>query len=279
MNVQELALSASELFVLPEAVTRLKECMDDHAASIDDVAEIIAFDPGLTAQILKVANSALYRFPKQIDTISKALQIIGTRSAYDLALAYGVTQAFSKIESQIIDVDKFWEQSVSCGLLAKYFAEYRRQREPERLFVAGLLHNIGELVVVATVPEQARRCLAYNSRVTPAQLQSALLGFTYAELSAALIQEWGIPATIYQPIRTLHDAAPETDDGRIMQLSYTLALNNVHPDIYPDMSNIEASIHERLDLEVDELDDALDITNLQCISVIALFNPGSFVLY
>ena len=279
MNVQELALSASELFVLPEAVTRLKECMDDQAASIDDVAEIIAFDPGLTAQILKVSNSALYRFPKQIDTISKALQVIGTRSAYDLALAYGVTQAFSNIESQIIDIDKFWEQSVSCGLLAKYFAEYRRQREPERLFVAGLLHNIGELVVVATVPEQARRCLAYNSRVSPAQLQSALLGFTYAELSAALIQEWGIPATIYQPIRTLHEASPDTEDARIMQLSYTLALNNVHPDIYPDMSNIDASLHEGLDLEADELDDALDITNLQCISVIALFNPNSFVLY
>ncbi len=279
MNVQELALSASELFVLPEAVTRLKECMDDQAASIDDVAEIIAFDPGLTAQILKVSNSALYRFPKQIDTISKALQVIGTRSAYDLALAYGVTQAFSNIESQIIDIDKFWEQSVSCGLLAKYFAEYRRQREPERLFVAGLLHNIGELVVVATVPEQARRCLAYNSRVSPAQLQSALLGFTYAELSAALIQEWGIPATIYQPIRTLHEASPDTEDARILQLSYTLALNNVHPDIYPDMSNIDASLHEGLDLEADELDDALDITNLQCISVIALFNPNSFVLY
>lgn len=279
MNVQELALSASELFVLPKAVTRLKECMDDQAASIDDVAEIIAFDPGLTAQILKVSNSALYRFPKQIDTISKALQVIGTRSAYDLALAYGVTQAFSNIESQIIDVDKFWEQSVSCGLLGKYFSEYRRQREPERLFVAGLLHNIGELVVMATVPEQARRCLAYNSRVSPAQLQSALLGFTYAELSAALIQEWGVPATIYQPIRTLHEALTDTEDARIMQLSYALALNNVHPDIYPDMSNVDASLHERLDLAADELDDALDITNLQCISVIALFNPNSFVLY
>ena len=279
MNVQELALSASELFVLPEAVTRLKECMDDHAASIDDVAEVIAFDPGLTAQILKVSNSALYRFPKQIDTISKALQVIGTRSAYDLALAYGVTQAFSNIESQIIDVDKFWEQSVSCGLLAKYFSEYRRQREPERLFVAGLLHNIGELVVGTTIPEQARRCQAYNSRVSPAQLQSALLGFTYAELSAALIQKWGIPATIYQPIDTLHAALPDTEDGSIMQLSYMLALNNVHPDIYPDLSNIDASLHEGLNLEAEELNDALDITNLQCISVIALFNPNSFVLF
>ncbi|WP_218353577.1 HDOD domain-containing protein [Alteromonas lipotrueiana] len=279
MNVQELALSASELFVLPEAVTRLKECMDDSAASIDDVAEIISFDPGLTAQILKVANSALYRFPKQIETISKALQIIGTRSAYDLALGYGVTRAFSNIESQVIDIDKFWEQSVSCALLAKYFAECRREREPERSFVCGLLHNIGELVVVSTVPEQARRCLAYNSRVSPAQLQSALLGFTYAELSAELLKEWGIPPTIYQTVGSLHDATPETNDARILQLSYTLALNNVHPDIYHDLSNIDPALHEGLSIDINELDDALDITNLQCISVLALFNPGSFIIY
>ncbi|AXR06232.1 HDOD domain-containing protein [Salinimonas sediminis] len=279
MNVQELAVSASEVFVLPEAVTRLKECMDDHAASMDDVAEIISFDPGLTSQILKVANSALYRFPNAIETITKALQVIGTRSAYDLALAYGVTHAFGSMEANIIDLDKFWEQSVSCGLLAKYFAEYKRQREPERLFVAGLLHNIGELVVVSTHPKEATRCLAFNSRVGPNDLQRAVLGFTYAELSAELIKQWGIPATIHQPIRALHQPLSSDLDASIMQLSYTLALDNVHPDIYPELCNLEPHLHETLDLARDELEDALDITNLQCISVIALFNPNSFVLF
>ena len=73
-SVSELASQASEIFVLPDAVTRLKACMDDSAASIDDIGEIIAFDPGLTAQLLKVANSALYKFPNKIETISKALQ-------------------------------------------------------------------------------------------------------------------------------------------------------------------------------------------------------------
>lgn len=279
MNVQELAVSASEVFVLPEAVTRLKECMDDHAASMDDVAEIISFDPGLTSQILKVANSALYRFPNAIETITKALQVIGTRSAYDLALAYGVTHAFGSMEANIIDLDKFWEQSVSCGLLAKYFAEYKRQREPERLFVAGLLHNIGELVMVSTHPKEATRCLAFNSRVGPNDLQRAVLGFTYAELSAELIKQWGIPATIYQPIRALHQPLSSDLDASIMQLSYTLALDNVHPDIYPELCNLEPHLYETLDIARDELEDALDITNLQCISVIALFNPNSFVLF
>ncbi|MCU7553915.1 HDOD domain-containing protein [Alteromonas sp. ASW11-19] len=281
MNAHELAKQAGELFVLPDSVTRLKECMDDDAASIDDVADVIAFDPSLTAQLLRVANSALYRFPNKIDTISKALQVIGTRSAYDLALAYGVTQAFSEVDSKVIDLDKFWEQSVSCGLLAKYFAERERIRESERLFVAGLLHNVGELVVVATKPDEARRCMAFNARVTPKELQEAILGFSYAELSAALIREWGIPETIYKPVGEIHNTDQPAYDKevQIVQLAYVLALDNVNPDIYPSYSNLEAHQHEVLKLDREDLEDALDITNLQCISVISLFNPNAFILY
>ncbi len=132
--------------------------------------------------------SALYRFPNKIDTITRAIQVVGTRSTYDLALAYGVSQAFSEVNGQAIDLDKFWEQSVSCGLLAKYFADMRNIREPERLFVSGLLHNIGELVTVSLLPESATRCQAFNAQVSPAELQFGVLGFTYAELSARLMK-------------------------------------------------------------------------------------------
>ncbi len=281
MNIDETAARASELFVLPDSVTRMKSCMDDAAASIDDIAEIIAFDPALAGQILKVANSALYRFPNKIDTVSRALQIIGTRAAYDLALAYGVSYAFGEVQGKFIDLDKFWEQSVSCGLLAKYFADQNSLKEPERLFVAGLLHNIGELAVVSLMPEKAERCQAFNERVSPAELQQATLGFTYAALSAKLIRQWGIPATIYAPIESIHDVGTPSDDieAQILQLSYVLALDNVNPDIYPSYNNLRSEQHEVLSLRHEDLEDALDITNLQCISVISLFNPSAFMLY
>lgn len=281
MKLQQIAARAGEIFVLPDAVTRLKASMDDGAASIDDVAEIISFDPALASQILKVANSALYRFPNRIDTISKALQVIGTRAAYDLALAYGISHAFSDIESRIIDLDKFWEQSVSCALLAKYLAESKNIKEPERLFVAGLLHNIGELVIVSQAPEQAQRCQHFNARVSPASLQEAVLGFTYSALSAEMVKQWSIPACIYEPVEHIHDEISSTSpvEHRILQLSYTLALDNVYPEIYPGYSNLQKEMHESLDLQRSDLEDALDITNLQCISVIALFNPSAFVLY
>ena len=118
MNISEMTEKANDLFVLPESVTRLKACMDDQASSIDDISEIIAYDPALTTQLLRVSNSALYRFPNRIDTVTKAIQVVGTRSTYDLALAYGVSHAFKDIDSQIIDLDKFGSKvcRVACWL-------------------------------------------------------------------------------------------------------------------------------------------------------------------
>ncbi len=281
MNLDELVSKAEDLFVLPDSVTRLKACMDDEASSIEDIGDIIAFDPSLATQLLRVANSALYRFPNKIDTITRAVQVVGTRSTYDLALAYGVSQAFSEVDGQVIDLDKFWEQSVSCGLLAKYFTDLRNIREPERAFVAGLLHNIGELVVVSLIPEAATRCQAFNARVTPAELQFGVLGFTYNTLSAKLIEKWGIPDSIVKPIARIHDDESELDDieEKILSLSYVLALDNVNPEVYPSYHNLKPEMHEGLSLDREDLEDALDITNLQCISVISLFNPNAFMLY
>ena len=281
MILQDIISNASTLFVLPDSVTRLKACMDDGASNIDDIADIISFDPSLATQLLRVANSALYRFPNKIDTITKALQVVGTRSTYDLALAFGVSQAFKEIDGQVIDLDKFWEQSVSCGLLAKYFAEMRNIREPERLFVAGLLHNIGELVVVDMLPDSAKRCQAFNARVSPAELQAGVLGYTFTNVSAGIIKEWGIPETIYKPIANIHGDKNTTSDveEQILQLSYVLALDNVNSEIYPSYNNLKPELHESLSLNRDDLEDALDITNLQCISVISLFNPNAFMLY
>lgn len=279
MNLDELVSKAEDLFVLPDSVTRLKACMDDEASSIEDIGDIIAFDPSLATQLLRVANSALYRFPNKIDTITRAIQVVGTRSTYDLALAYGVSQAFSEVDGQIIDLDKFWEQSVSCGLLAKYFTDMRNIREPERAFVSGLLHNIGELVVVSLMPEAAKRCQAFNARVSPPDLQFGVLGFTYNTLSAKLIEKWGIPETIYKPIERIHDDEGEFPEDRILQLSYVLALDNVNPEVYPSYHNLKPEMHDALSLNREDLEDALDITNLQCISVISLFNPNAFMLY
>jgi HD-like signal output (HDOD) protein len=274
MSVQHYATKASDIFVLPDAVTQIKRLIDDPATSMQDIADVI----NLTIQILKLANSALYKFPNTIESISKAIQVIGTKSIYDLVVAYGVAKALSSAKKDVISLDRFWEQSVCCAVLAKLFADKFGVKATERLFVAGLLHNVGELAMVALNPDAARTCASYSEQVTPAQQQQQTLGFHYVDVSAAIIKLWGIPETIYEPISLIHNIDLETDnvDVRILQLSYMMAMENVNQEFYRNNTQLEPVMYECLDLEIEDLETALDHTNLQMMGVLSLFSPYSY---
>ena len=281
MNVVEYANEAADLFVLPDTVTSLKKILDNEQSTVEDIAGMIAFDPTLAAQLLKLANSAMYKFPNRIETISKAIQIIGTKSLYDLAVSYGVAKTFAAISPNVIDLDKFWEQSLSCALLAKHIAEKKRIREPEKVFVAGLLHNIGELAMVQTHPEMASQCAAITKSTTPRVMQQTLCGFTFAQLSSEIMKAWDLPSPLIELVKGIHHKLfeAESDYARVLQLAYVLALDNVNQDTYDSYANLQPFLHECLDLKHEDMELALDTTNLQCINVISLFNPSAFVVY
>lgn len=281
MNLAELVKQAESVFVLPDSVTRLKSCIEDDSTSIDDVAEVISFDPTLTSQLLKIANSALYNFTSPIETVTKAVQVIGTRATYDLALSYGISHTFHSLESTIIDIDRFWEQSVSCALLAKHLADKKRLRESERFFVSGLLHNIGELAIIELAPDLAERCLYAGKDTSSVELQKQVMGFTYCDFSAALLQDWGLPPSIYLPISTLleTDITSLDIEALVLKQAYLLAQENVNSDINVGSPPNGQAVLNALGLTEDDTEMALDETNIKLLSVIQLFNPSAFNIF
>lgn len=277
MQALDYASDAREIFVLPDAVTQIKKLIDDDAATMHDIAGIINYDPALMTQILKIANSALYKFPNKIDSISKAIQVIGTNAVYDLVIAFGICRAFENLNTHVIDLERFWENSVFCALLNKYFAEKFLRKDAERMFVAGLLHNLGELVMVQFNPEIAEKCAQFNETDTPAMLQMKHLDSTYADVGKTLIQMWGIPENISRPVSKQHYIAGQelAIDEQIMQLSYILALDNCYPEYYPDNANLDPVLLERLSLESADLESAINTVGMQSLGVLAMFSPAS----
>ncbi|GAC14194.1 HDOD domain-containing protein [Aliiglaciecola lipolytica] len=281
VHVVDYACEAKDIFVLPDAVVQIKRLIDDHATGMQDIAEVINYDPALTMQILKIANSALYKFPNKINSVTKAIQVIGTNSVYDLVVACSICKAFSEIESNVIDLERFWESSVYCGLLCKYFAERQKLKESERLFVSGLLHNVGELVMVRFNPEIAIKCAQINETETPLDLQLKYLdGCSYADLGSTLVKMWGIPDEIVVPIRKQHYSQhpAENIEDKIIQLSYIMALDNCNPEIYSGQANLEVELYESLGLENDDLNAALSHVGMQSLSVLAMFSPSSVAI-
>lgn len=274
----DYAKKVSDLFALPKTVVRVKSLIDDEHSDADSISAVVQSDPGLAAHILRIANSAIYRFPRKIDQLPRAVQVIGTSAVYDFALIFGISNAFSKEQGEFVDLDNFWEQSVSCAILAKNLGLLCGSKDADRLFVSGLLHNIGELVVLKVAPNLVKDCASFDAKMSPRNCQYEVLGFTYAEVSAALCQQWMVPDSIVSTIAMQHhdDSAAETLEVRILQLAYELSIINTYSHHFNLEAHLPSFLFESLNLSNEEIEEALDNNNYQVEQVIHLFNPDVF---
>ena len=181
MKAVEYAEKAGEIFVLSDSFIRIKELIDDEASTIDDIAEVILLDPALSGTLLKLANSSFFNYPGKIDTVSKAVLVLGITEVYNLVIAYFTTEAFKSIDAEEDYLESFWQRSVDCALLIKFLGTSLNIADAERLFILGLLHNLGELVVQQFSPEKISECFSDDPSVLPWEKQKQILGFSYSE--------------------------------------------------------------------------------------------------
>lgn len=179
---------------------RLNEAINNPGASMSDIGEIIREDVGLTARLLRLVNSAFYGFPQKVETISKALVVVGLQQIRDLALATSVVNSFSGIPESLINMEMFWHHSIACGVAAKILATYRRETNVERFLVAGIVHDIGRLIISLKIPDEAREALV-RSKSDGELLRDAeegVIGFDHAQVGCALLESWNLPLSLQE---------------------------------------------------------------------------------
>jgi HD-like signal output (HDOD) protein len=278
MNAYDYARQANGSFALPDVCFKVKALIEDDSSEISDFADVIAVDPSMTLRLLQIANSAIYNFPGEISTISRAITIIGTQAIYNMMLVDVASSAFKYFQNQAIDLKRFWRMSVYCGLASKHLAVSAGIRDIERLFVAGLLQNFGELLVAKIKPDLAKRCEQYDQNHLPWQLQKLLLGFTYTDVSADLLTIWQLPAKIILPIRHFNAAAriEINKDVKILNLASRLALIDSHHDELSLENTIDESISRQLGLCIGDLQQAAAFADDESTSILQLMNPKLF---
>lgn len=195
-----------ELFSPPLVYTRLNALLSEANPSANDIGHIINTDPALTARLLRVVNSSYYGFPSQIDTTSRAVAIVGIKELTQIVLATSVIGTFPGLPSDLMAIDDFWRHSLACAITANLLAKANNHREPEQLFIAGLLQNIGSLVLYQSVPELAKEAItnALFGQQTLYEAEQALLGFDHSEMGAVLAEKWQLPPVLINTIRYHH---------------------------------------------------------------------------
>ncbi len=140
-SANELVQSCTTVFTLPEIYFRVRDVVEDPNSTMDDLAEVLKLDPAISARLLRIVNSPLYGFPKQIDTVTRAVNLLGTQAISDLVTATTIGRTFSGMPIQLMDVSMFWRKSVLCALLAGKIAKSCGLEDSERFFIAGLLRD------------------------------------------------------------------------------------------------------------------------------------------
>ncbi len=264
-----------ELVSLPEIVTRINGMIEDPESTAVDIAEVIAEDAALTARLLKLVNSPFYNFPSQVDTLSMAITIVGTRQLRDLAMAAAITGRFRRMPEGLPDSDAFWHHNLACATAARRIAQAAGLRQQEQLFVAGLLHDIGKLVMYLTAPAQSREVLDRLQKpdTDPATVEARVFGFDHAELGAELLRQWRLPDSLVQPVRWHHAPAVASNfhpEAAVLHLAEAIA-NTVAPPLSADDDRpIDLQVWNTLALDPERLETLIRDTERHFPGIVAI---------
>jgi HD-like signal output (HDOD) protein len=193
-----IAYQEIKLPEIPSTVFELNEIIANPLASADDIARVVSKSPSLAAILLKIVNSPVYAFPTKIDTISRAVTLIGTQEISGLALGISAISIFKDIPEDMIDMHLFLKHSLICAMISRVLCAYKNITQTEQLFVSGLLHDIGRLVLYKYYPEQAKKILirAESSKGLLHQEEKKSIGCKHTDIGRDLLKKWKIPFSI-----------------------------------------------------------------------------------
>ncbi|THB63186.1 MAG: HDOD domain-containing protein [Desulfovibrio sp.] len=211
---EDLVRQEVELSSFPKVYFRIREALDKPATTAETLAGLVEMDPGLAVRLLKLVNSPLYGFASQIDSISRAVAMVGVQELSTLALGVSAISVFQDVPPELIDMRTYWTHCVGCGVLARILGQ-QAGLPGESLFVAGLLHDIGRLLILKRLPLASAQALIYarENYLPHVEAEKDVLGFDHALVGGLLAEEWSLPEHLANAIRLHHEPMAGNDPG------------------------------------------------------------------
>ncbi len=207
--------SVRSLPPLPAGVNRLLELARTPDAPFREIAEVISADQTLTARVLRAANSAFYGTSRRVRTIKQATVVLGSDAIINLALSISALNLEGEVERAWPgDLDAYWRHNIAVAILAREMAGNMLMTNAEEVFVAGLLHDIGKLVLLSHFGERYAALLSETSADAPFHVREReALETDHAVAGHALCLHWKLPASLTRAIAHHHDTTPAPADS------------------------------------------------------------------
>jgi len=234
MEKIRLLLDKVEVLPLsPSLLPKLLPALSDVDTNFDEVVRVISMDQSLTAKLLQICNSAFFGQTEPVSTVSEAVSRVGYQSVYLLVATINGSNCFPCPSPKGIDTGKLWRHSITTAFNAKFVAE-SAGLDGNLLFTAGLLHDIGKMVLAQAQPLALGNALYLPTTAAETEREVMLFGFTHAEVGAALLEKWKLPAQLALGVRHHHDPAGAQGFATIaacVSLGNCVTHSELHPKI------------------------------------------------
>ena len=210
--------------VMPSILQSLGTCLSARAGELDirRIVELISYDKSLAAQCLRMANSAMFSGRARVQSVRQAVLALGIQRIRDIVYSCSLPQIFTGSAQHGMEQAIFWRHALGTALVSQHLAELLMVSDTEKLYLAGLLHDIGILVNSLLYPDEFQRVLeqAEASETPLCEVEQEILGFTHCESGRVLADMWKLPADISDTIEFHHHPSGDDPDGEITRVVY-----------------------------------------------------------
>jgi putative nucleotidyltransferase with HDIG domain len=263
-NVRDFIKGIGDLPTLPTLYAQFRQKMSDPKASAADIAQIISMDQAVVSNILRVANSAFYGFTRRISSITHAIVIIGFNGIHHIVLNTTVLKLFKNNPAVYnFDMRRIWEHSLATAVIAKLIAGKVGYPSREEIFTAGLLHDIGKIVIYRYLPQEfveIIKCTQEKNGLIK-DAESEVIGVDHIDIGECLLLEWSFPETLVATTAYLYNPVLAKDKMRATSivhianvLARTLGIGSGGDNQIPPISK---DAWEDLRLENDQIEDVV----------------------
>ncbi|MFW6323636.1 MAG: HDOD domain-containing protein [Desulfovibrionales bacterium] len=226
---EDLISHEIQLTSFPDIYFKIREVLNSPASTAAHMAEVVGKDTSLSAKLLRLVNSPFYGFSSRIDSITRAITLVGVEELSTLALGISAINAFKDIPLELIDMKEFWKHSIAVGAFARNLSNLFDDSLREKLFVAGILHDVGRLVMFKNLPHASTEAFLYSraNSIPLVEAEKDIFGFDHTLIGGMLLEEWKIPKRLGNIVRYHHDPSfsPNPPDAALIHLSDFLAIS------------------------------------------------------
>jgi len=202
MSPTEIVAKTGDLPTLPHIATTVMRMVSDPETSAKAVQEEIIKDQGMTGQILKISNSAMFGMKREVKTLTHAIMLLGFDTIRSIVVAAATKNLYTRKSGTGFKEKLIWENSIGSALIARGIAEQFDNIDKEEAFIGGLMHNLGKTVLNAKFPEEYSSVMAtaYNDNRPIEEIEREELGFTHAELGACIMRQWNLSDSLVSAV-------------------------------------------------------------------------------